>query len=170
MRKVKSIFLFFICIVSFMFSILSLNAKENSTYTLNVDLNDYNFNVYSGNINYDTNIFEELDSSSFNDEDVEIINYNEENHKFVIIFNDKKDKTLKITFKVKNINHTNSTVITIKDLVTSNGSEDIKLDNKNYEIKLSKNGNIKETNKFDTKNNKEDNDKRVLFFNPITIF
>ena len=169
MRKVKSIFLFFICIVSFMFSILSLNAKENSTYTLNVDLNDYNFNVYSGNINYDTNIFEELDSSSFNDEDVEIINYNEENHKFVIIFNDKKDKTLKITFKVKNINHTNSTVITIKDLVSSNGSEDIKLDNKNYEIKLSKNGNIKETNKFDTKNNKEDNDKRVLFFNPITI-
>ncbi len=168
MRKsVLYIFLYILCVVAAI-TILPFNVKaEEKTYTLNVDLsNNKDLYTYSGNINYDTNVFEEIDINNFDNTEVEIVNYNKENHKFVVIFGNKKE--LKITFKVKNDAHTNSTIITIKDLMSSYENKDIKLDDKNYEIKLSKNS-VKLTKEFDTKNNNEIEIKNVLFFNPIII-
>ena len=52
--------------------------------------------------------------------------------------------------------------------MSSYENKDIKLDDKNYEIKLSKN-NIKLVKEFDTKNNNEIETKNALFFNPIII-
>ena len=166
-KSIYFIFLFILCVVTTI-TMLPFNVKaEEKVYTLLVNLNnDKDLNVYSGNINYDTNVFEELDENSFDKSDVELINYNKENHKFVVVFRNKKE--FKVTFKVKDNAHTNSTVITIKDLISSYENKDIKLDDKNYEVKLLKDK-VKLIKEFDTKNNNEIEIKSVLFFNPIIV-
>ena len=59
MRKyIYSIFIYFLCIVTIL-TMLPFNVKaEEKTFTLLVDLsNNKDLYTYSGNINYDTNVY-----------------------------------------------------------------------------------------------------------------
>lgn len=90
---------------------------------------DKGINAYKATLEYDKNIFEDVVQSDFEClNDWESLKYNPKNGEFVAIkkvgSKDAED-VLKITLKVKNSVEASKSKVTIKDIVASEGKEDI---------------------------------------------
>ncbi len=151
-----------IIIFVFVCYIKNINASEIDLI-INFNNND-NLYAYETTINYDENIFEEITENSFSS--LKVISYNKENHKLVFIL-DNEVNELHLKLITKSNNKINS-VITFKDIVGSNGSEEIRLNDKNYDLKIEKNGKFS-VKEFDNENNNELVSKNVFLFNSILL-
>ena len=130
---------------------IKIPSQENSIYT------------YSGEIQYDKEIFETIDNSNFTTSNSwENLQYNQENGQFIITNKGSKgnEEILKIKLKSKSNQQNQNTKINIKNLKTvdeKQNEEIISLENQTIEINIKNNqNNNKQPDKEDenTNNNK----------------
>lgn len=116
--------------------------KEGDTVTVNVNLTSINagngIDTITGELSYDTNVFETLSTSSFTASNEWTPSYASSTNMLTVLKNSKvksPETVLTITLKVKNTISVNSTTITLKNIVVSGGREvdggtgDIKVNN-----------------------------------------
>ena len=130
---------------------IKIPSQENSIYT------------YSGEIQYDKEIFETIDNSNFTTSNLwENLQYNQENGQFIITNKGSKgnEEILKIKLKSKKNQQNQNTKINIKNLKTvdeKQNEEIISLENQTIQINIKNNqNNNKQPDKEDenTNNNK----------------
>ena len=105
-----------------------IKQGEETSITLKVN-SEEQINVFQAKINYDENIWEEIDESNFETkEGWESLKYNKDNKEFNVI--NKQDKTnikiLKIKLKAKDNANIENTEITIDGIVASDGNIEFK--------------------------------------------
>ena len=139
-----------------------IQAKEEETVTLKFKLSNFQeiedgVYAYKGQIQYDKNIFCELETKDFEvKNDWTNLKYNKQNGEFVVIKKSgvkNPEEFLQTTLKVKNNATAGKTNIVITNQTTSEGKEDIKVDNLSIDIKIIQ----EETNENET----EDNDNSI---------
>ena len=138
-----------------------LKQGEETTITLKIH-NESKINALQAQIDYDDNIFEELEENSFETkEGWESLKYNKSNKQFIVI--NKQDEINKeivnIKLKVKNNVNADNTQITIKEITASDGNAEFKNENIIQTLSIKKDETEKndETNKNETPSNSENN-------------
>lgn len=134
-----------------------IEASKEEEITLNLEMKDFQeiedgLYAYKGQIQYDKNVFYELETNSFETKNMWTnFKYNKQNDEFVLI---KKSGTtnpeefLQIKLKVKSDATAGNTSITIKNQTTSEGKKDIEIQDSKIDIKV-----IQEDNNTDGDNN-----------------
>ena len=115
-----------------------IKQGEETSITLKINC-DEQINAFQAKINYDDNIWEELDENSFETkEGWESLKYNKNNKEFNII--NKQDKTnkeiLKIKLKAKNNASVENTEITIDQIVASDGKTEFENEKLSKQISI----------------------------------
>ena len=147
-----------------------VQAEKEEVVTLNLKLNNFQkiedgLYAYKGQIQYDKEVFYELDTKNFKvKNNWTSLQYNKENNEFVVI---KKsgvtdpEEFLQIDLKVKNNAKAGNSNIVIKNQTTSEGKEDIEINNLDINIKvIQEEENIPgpdDNNNNDDGNNNDDN-------------
>ena len=141
------IFLIFIqiyCVISYGYD-LELNTDNTENIVISVkikDLETEGINVYSGKLEYDSNVFEDVTEEDFKLQNSwKKVTYNKQNGFFILESDDKvnlEEEIVKIEMKSKNDANIENTEIYITENVVS-GGEDIEIENKNIEIQFNKN-------------------------------
>lgn len=148
-----------------------VQAKEEEGITLNLKLNNFQkiedgLYAYKGQIQYDKNVFYELEAKNFNvKNDWTSLQYNKENNEFVVIKKSgvtEPEEFLQIDLTVKKDAKAGNSNIIIKNQTTSEGKEDIEINNLDINIKvIQEEENIPEpdnnNNNDDDGNNNDDN-------------
>ena len=142
----------------------SINFKEGEVITINVNLTNINagngIDVLTAKLNYDTNIFEILSSSDFSSNTNWNISFSPNTNMLTAIKNKKVTKgenVFCIRLKVKSNINTNSTNVSLQNIVVSGGTityggtGDINVDN----IYVALNKVIGETNKLNNSSTNE---------------
>ena len=124
-----------------------LKPGEEVTLTLRLENNTDKIDAYSGEVKYDSDIFEEINEDDFttmgNWKD---LRYNHKNHKFVMINTDgtsENEDILKLKLTVKKDLKIELATIKIDNIKTSSGKSDIYLEN----VKLDLNVNLEDITK-----------------------
>ncbi len=129
---------------------LNLNTKElksGQELTVTLKLENYveiekGVNAYKATLDYDKNIFEEVNIKNFtNLNKWEQLEYNRKTGEFVAIKkagSKNPENVVKITLKVKNTTYYGKTNIKIKDITTSEGKKDLKIDDKTISVDIIK--------------------------------
>ena len=115
-----------------------IKQGEETSITLKINC-DEQINAFQAKINYDDNIWEELDENSFETkEGWKSLKYNKNNKEFNII--NKQDKTnkeiLKIKLKAKNNARVENTEITIDQIVASDGKTEFENEKLSKQISI----------------------------------
>ena len=147
-----------------------VQAEKEEVVTLNLKLNNFQkiedgLYAYKGQIQYNKDVFYELDTKNFKvKNNWTSLQYNKENNEFVVI---KKsgvtdpEEFLQIDLKVKNNAKAGNSNIVIKNQTTSEGKEDIEINNLDINIKvIQEEENIPgpdDNNNNDDGNNNDDN-------------
>ncbi len=147
-----------------------VQAEKEEVVTLNLKLNNFQkiedgLYAYKGQIQYNKDVFYELESKNFKvKNNWTSLQYNKENNEFVVI---KKsgvtdpEEFLQIDLKVKNNAKAGNSNIVIKNQTTSEGKEDIEINNLDINIKvIQEEENIPgpdDNNNNDDGNNNDDN-------------
>lgn len=146
-----------------------VQAEKEEVVTLNLKLNNFQkiedgLYAYKGQIQYNKDVFYELDTKNFKvKNNWTSLQYNKENNEFVVI---KKsgvtdpEEFLQIDLKVKNNAKAGNSNIVIKNQTTSEGKEDIEINNLDINIKVIQEENIPgpdDNNNNDDGNNNDDN-------------
>ena len=138
-----------------------LKPGEEVTLTLRLENNTDKIDAYSGEVKYDSDIFEEINEDDFttmgNWKD---LRYNPKNHKFVMINTDgtsKNEDILKLKLTVKKDLKIESATIKIDNIKTSSGKSDIYLEN----VKLDLNVNLEDTIKPEGGGNNSNGDVTI---------
>ncbi len=136
-----------------------IKQGEETSITLKVN-SEEQINVFQAKINYDENIWEEIDESNFETkEGWESLKYNKDNKEFNVI--NKQDKTnikiLKIKLKAKDNANIENTEITIDGIVASDGNIEFKNEKLTQKILIKEKPAEKndEENKIETPSNSE---------------
>lgn len=136
-----------------------IKQGEETSITLKVN-SEEQINVFQAKINYDENIWEEIDKSNFETkEGWESLKYNKDNKEFNVI--NKQDKTnieiLKIKLKAKDNANIENTEITIDGIVASDGNIEFKNEKLTQKILIKEKPAEKndEENKIETPSNSE---------------
>lgn len=134
-----------------------IKKGEETTITLKIN-SEEQINAFKAKINYDENIWEELDENNFETkEGWESLKYNKDNKEFIVI--DKQDETnkeiLEIKLKAKNNVNTDNTEITIDEITASNENTEFKNEKLSQEISIKGNS----TEKNDEENKTDESDK-----------
>ena len=128
-----------------------VQAEKEEVVTLNLKLNNFQkiedgLYAYKGQIQYNKDVFYELDTKNFKvKNNWTSLQYNKENNEFVVI---KKsgvtdpEEFLQIDLKVKNNAKAGNSNIVIKNQTTSEGKEDIEINNLDINIKVIQEENI----------------------------
>ncbi len=149
-----------------------VQAKEEETIILSLKLNNFQkiedgLYAYKGQIQYDKNVFYQLETKNFEvKNDWTSLQYNKENNEFVIIKKSgviEPEEFLQIEFKVKNDAIAGNSNIIIKNQTTSEGKEDIEINDIEANIKIIQEDNVPEINDNGNNgdNNGSDNDNNV---------
>lgn len=140
-----------------------IQAEKEEVVTLSLKLNNFQkiedgLYAYKGQIQYDKEVFYELDTKNFKvKNNWTSLQYNKENNEFVVI---KKsgvtdpEEFLQIDLKVKKNAKAGNSNIVIKNQTTSEGKEDIEINNLDINIKVIQEENIPGP---DDNNNNDDN-------------
>ncbi len=117
---------------------IEIKQGEKTSITLKID-SDEQINAFQAKINYDTNIWEELDENSFEiKEGWESLKYNESNKEFNVI--NKQDEInkeiIKINLKAKNNANIGKTEVTIDEIIASDGKVELKNEKLSKEISI----------------------------------
>ena len=117
---------------------IEIKQGEKTSITLKID-SDEQINAFQAKINYDTNIWEELDENSFEIKDGwESLKYNESNKEFNVI--NKQDEInkeiIKINLKAKNNANIGKTEVTIDEIIASDGKVELKNEKLSKEISI----------------------------------
>ena len=120
-----------------------LKAGDKILITLMMDNpKEEKFNCYKATLEYDKNIFEEINQSDFeNKNSWEELKYNKNTGEFIAINktqNQKDKEVVQFTLKVKEEVTEGKTNITIKDIVASEGKKDTEIEQTNIEIDIIK--------------------------------
>ena len=115
-----------------------IKQGEETSITLKIDSNEQ-INAFQAKINYDENIWEEIDESNFETkEGWESLKYNKDNKEFNVI--NKQDKTnkeiLRIKLKAKDNANIGNTEITIDGIVASDGKTEFENEKLSKEISI----------------------------------
>lgn len=140
--------------------------KEGETVTINVNLSDVNagagIDALTAEIEYDTNVFEELSTSSFTSSTNWTPTFAASTNKMTALKNNKvtaAETMFTITLKVKSEISVDSTTITLKDIVVSGGivanggTGDIQVNNASVTINKEKDSTSTTTPTNNTVNN-----------------
>ena len=122
-----------------------IKQGEETVLTLEIENNSDNINVFQAKINYDSNVWEELDEDNFETiNEWESLKYNSNNKEFNII--NKQENTnkeiLKIKLKAKDNAVAGNTEIAIDEIVASNGTSEFESAKLNQNIDIKSNENI----------------------------
>lgn len=143
-------------------------AKDEEEITLSLKLKEFKeiqdgLYAYKGKIQYDKNVFYEIETTDFVTQNSwESIKYNKENNEFVVI---KKSGTtnaeelLQIKLKVKNNAIAGKSSIVITNQTTSEGKDDIKIDEINIDITVIQEENNNQGTDSNNNNNSENNNQ-----------
>lgn len=115
-----------------------IKQGEETSIILKID-SDEQINAFQAKINYDNNIWEELDENSFETKKGwESLKYNKENNEFIVI--NKQEETnkeiLKINFKAKNSANVGKTEITIDGITASDSKTEFENEKLSKEISI----------------------------------
>ena len=115
-----------------------IKQGEETFIILKID-SDEQINAFKAKINYDSNIWEELDENSFETKKGwESLKYNKENNEFIVI--NKQDETnkeiLKINLKAKNSANVGKTEITIDEITASDSKTEFGNEKLSKEISI----------------------------------
>ena len=115
-----------------------IKQGEETSITLKID-SDEQINAFQAKINYDSDIWEELDENSFETkESWESLKFNKENNEFIVI--NKQEETnkeiLKINLKAKNSASVGKTEITIDGITASDGKTEFENEKLSKEISI----------------------------------
>lgn len=115
-----------------------IKQGEETSIILKID-SDEQINAFQAKINYDSNIWEELDENSFETKKGwESLKYNKENNEFIVI--NKQEETnkeiLKINFKAKNSANVGKTEITIDGITASDSKTEFENEKLSKEISI----------------------------------
>lgn len=123
----------------------STQVKEEQEVIISLKFESYQeikkgLNAYKATIEYDKNIFEEIQSQDFIcQNNWEQLKYNEETGEFIAIKkagSKEPEEVVKITLKAKKGVKAGTTDIKIKDIVTSQGEKDLKLNETKVTINI----------------------------------
>ena len=117
---------------------IEIKQGEKTSITLKID-SDEQINAFKAKINYDSNIWEELDENSFETKKGwESLKYNKENNEFIVI--NKQEETnkeiLKINLKAKNSASVGKTEITIDGITASDSKTEFENEKLSKEISI----------------------------------
>ena len=115
-----------------------IKQGEETSIILKID-SDEQINAFQAKINYDNNIWEELDENSFETKKGwESLKYNKENNEFIVI--NKQEETnkeiLKINLKAKNSASVGKTEITIDGITASDSKTEFENEKLSKEISI----------------------------------
>ena len=115
-----------------------IKQGEETSITLKID-SDEQINAFQAKINYDENIWEELEENSLETkEGWESLKFNKENKEFIVI--NKQEETnkeiLKINLKAKNSASVGKTEITIDGITASDGKTEFENEKLSKEISI----------------------------------
>ena len=118
-----------------------IKQGEETSIILKID-SDEQINAFKAKINYDSNIWEELDENSFETKKGwESLKYNKENNEFIVI--NKQEETnkeiLKINLKAKNSANVGKTEITIDEITASDSKTEFENEKLSKEISIKEN-------------------------------
>lgn len=139
-----------------------VQAKDEEEITLSLKLNEFKeikdgLYAYKGQIKYDKNVFYEIEETDFITQNYwESLKYNKKNNEFVIIKKSgvtSKEEFLQIQLKVKKDGIAGKTSVAITNQTTSEGKEDILLNEVNVDITV-----IQEENTNPDKPGTDDNE------------
>ena len=122
-----------------------IKQGEETVLTLEIENSSDNINAFQAKINYDSNVWEELDEDNFETiNEWESLKYNSNNKEFNII--NKQENTnkeiLKIKLKAKDNAVAGNTEIAIDEIVASNGTSEFESAKLNQNIDIKSNENI----------------------------
>ena len=122
-----------------------IKQGEETVLTLEIENISDNINVFQAKINYDSNVWEELDEDNFETiNEWESLKYNSNNKEFNII--NKQENTnkeiLKIKLKAKDNAVAGNTEIAIDEIIASNGTSEFESAKLNQNIDIKSNENI----------------------------
>ncbi len=122
-----------------------IKQGEETVLTLEIENSSDNINVFQAKINYDSNVWEELDEDNFETiNEWESLKYNSNNKEFNII--NKQENTnkeiLKIKLKAKDNAVAGNTEIAIDEIIASNGTSEFESAKLNQNIDIKSNENI----------------------------
>lgn len=159
-RKIKKIMIVLVLTIILVLMVISVQANSNikSEITANKkelkagdkilitlmmdNPKEEKFNCYKATLEYDKNIFEEINQSDFeNKNSWEELKYNKNTGEFIAINktqNQKDKEVVQFTLKVKEEVTEGKTNITIKDIVASEGKKDTEIEQTNIEIDIIK--------------------------------
>ena len=121
-----------------------LSVNDEFVLSIALDNTDYNLYAYTARLSYDKNVFEIVETNSFEVKDNwSSITYNKESNKFVLI--NKKgyvegEDLLEISMRVKEDAIPGKTAITLQGITASNGSDVIEIENGSVEILIIRDG------------------------------
>ena len=131
--------------------IVSIKIKE---------LDSEGVNVYSGQLEYDNNIFEQVTQDNFKFQNTwDNLTYNQENGIFIVENNNKvtlDEDIMKIELKSKSNINEEEAIFSVKNNVVSGGNEDIKIDDKDVTIMFDITDDDKNTSSDDKNDDKDD--------------
>lgn len=139
-----------------------IKQGEETVLTLEIENNSDNINVFQAKINYDSNVWEELDEDNFETiNEWESLKYNSNNKEFNII--NKQENTnkeiLKIKLKAKDNAVAGNTEIAIDEIVASNGTSEFESAKLNQNIDIKSNENITDNQTPSNTENTNNNNK-----------
>lgn len=145
--------------------------KEGEEIEIKFYLQDYEdikegLNVYKATLDYDNNIFEKVVLEDFTCQNQwEEFLYNENTHEFIAIKkagSKEKEEVVALKLKAKNDIQAGETTIKIKDIISSEGKEDIKANDVEVKIALVVSGNSDITNNNNNNNTSDNNNRNYL--------
>ncbi len=153
MKRRAVITIIFVFLVSFSLNVYAKEKVDISVSKNSVDLGDeitvsINFSkeeqaayAYTAKLSYDEDVFETIDTENFEEqENWSDINYNTKNNKFALInkTGESGKKLVQIKLKVREEAKQGKTTISIGNVTSTNGKDDISIDGSSVEVQIGK--------------------------------